>query len=280
LAAEAFMDLSSTVTLNNGVVIPLFGLGTYRSAAGTETRSAVRWALEAGYRHVDTAAFYGNEADVAAAVRESGLSRESVFVTTKLWNSDQGYASTLKAFDASRSRLGMDVIDLYLLHWPVKGLFTDSWKALEKLYAEKKVRAIGVSNFLIHHLEELARSSPLIPAVNQVEFHPFLVQKELLAYDQRKGIRHEAWAPLTRSRGFQNPVVAALARKYAKTPAQIILRWDIQLGVVTIPKSVHRERILENCRVFDFTLEGADMDSITALDEDKRIGPHPDTITA
>jgi diketogulonate reductase-like aldo/keto reductase len=272
------MDLSSRVRLNNGVQMPWLGLGVFQSVPGAETEQAVRWALEIGYRHVDTAAMYNNEQDVGRGLKASGLPREEVFVTTKVWNSDQGYESTLKAFDLSRKKLGLDVVDLYLIHWPVKGKSAETWRAMEKLYAEGKVRAIGVSNFLVHHLEELAQTSSVTPAVNQVEFHPFLVQKELLDYEARQGIRPEAWAPLTRTRGFANPVIASLAAKYGRTPAQIILRWDLQMGVVTIPKSVHRERIVENSRVFDFTLEAADVDRLTALDKGERIGPNPDTI--
>jgi diketogulonate reductase-like aldo/keto reductase len=272
------MDLSSRVKLNNGVEMPWLGLGVFQSVPGKETEQAVRWALELGYRHVDTAAFYDNEQDVGRAVKDSGLSRESVFVTTKVWNADQGFESTLKAFDRSRSKLGLEVVDLYLIHWPVKGKIPETWRALERLYAQGKARAIGVSNFLVHHLEELSQASAVTPAVNQVEFHPFLVQKELLAYELSRGIRPEAWAPLTRTRGFANPVIASLARKYGRTPAQIILRWDFQLGVVTIPKSVHRERIAENSRIFDFELEAADVEKLSALDEGARIGPNPDTI--
>jgi diketogulonate reductase-like aldo/keto reductase len=272
------MDLSSRVKLNNGVEMPWLGLGVFQSVPGKETEQAVRWALEIGYRHIDTAAAYNNEEDVGRALKASGLRSEEVFVTTKVWNSDQGYESTLKAFDLSRKKLGLDVVDLYLVHWPVKGKSAETWRALEKLYAEGKVRGIGVSNFLVHHLEELAQASSVTPAVNQVEFHPFLVQKEILECDTRLGIRPEAWAPLTRTRGFGNPVIASLAGKYGRTPAQIILRWDLQMGVVTIPKSVHRERIEENSRIFDFKLEAADIDRLTALDKAERIGPNPDTI--
>ncbi len=271
-------DLSSSVRLNNGVQMPWLGLGVFQSVPGKETEQAVRWALELGYRHVDTAAFYDNEQDVGRALKDSGLGRGSVFVTTKVWNADQGYESTLQAFDRSRKKLGLEVVDLYLIHWPVKGQIRETWRALEKLYSQGKARAIGVSNFLVHHLEELAQASTVKPAVNQVEFHPFLVQKELLAYEASQGIRPEAWAPLTRTRGFGNPVIAGLAAKYSRTPAQIILRWDHQLGVVTIPKSVHRERIEENSRIFDFALEQADVEKLTALDQGARIGPNPDTI--
>ena len=273
------MDLTSAVKLNNGVEIPWVGLGVFKSPPGEVTEQAVRWALEIGYRHIDTAAYYQNESDVGRALKDSGVPRDTVFITTKVWNSDQGFQGTLKAFDRSRKNLGLDVLDLYLIHWPVEGKFLDTWKALEKLYAEGKARAIGVSNFLVHHLESVMKASSIVPAVNQVEFHPFLVQKDLLEFDGRSGVRHEAWSPLTRGRSLNNPVIAGIAAKYNRTPAQVMLRWDLQLGVVTIPKSVHRERILENSRVFDFQLEKTDVERITALDAEARIGPHPDHIT-
>ncbi len=274
------MDLSSAVALNNGVKMPWLGLGVWQSAPGRETEQAVRWALEIGYRHVDTAALYENEADVGKAVRASGVARESVFITTKVWNSDQGYTRALKAFDASRRKLGVDVVDLYLIHWPIKGMFPDTWKALEKLYADGKVRAIGVSNFLIHHMDALLKGCSVTPAVNQVEFHPLLVQKDLLDYNAARGIRHEAWAPLTRGRIFNHPVLRSIAEKHGRTPAQVIIRWDLQLGVVTIPKSVHRERIQENSRVFDFELSKEDMEKLFSLESGERIGWHPDKVTA
>jgi len=273
------VDLASTVRLGNGVEIPWVGLGVFKSPPGKETEQAVRWALELGYRHIDTAAFYQNEQDVARGLKASGVPREKVFITTKVWNTDQGYEQALRAFDRSRQALEVDVVDLYLVHWPVRGKFTDTWKALEKLLADGKVRAIGVSNFLVHHLEELRASSSVAPVVNQVEFHPFLVQKELLDYDARTGIRHEAWSPLTRGRRLDDPAIAAISRKHGRTPAQVVLRWDLQLGVVTIPKSVHRERILENSKLFDFELDADDMARLTGLDEGARIGPNPDTIT-
>ena len=271
--------LASTVRLGNGVEIPWVGLGVFKSPPGKETEQAVRWALEIGYRHIDTAAFYQNEEDVARGLKGSGVPRESVFITTKVWNTDQGYEQALKAFDRSRRALDVDVVDLYLVHWPVRAKFTETWKALEKLLADGKVRAIGVSNFLVHHLEELRRSSSVAPVVNQVEFHPFLVQKELLDYDARTGIRHQAWSPLTRGRRLDDPVLTAIARKHGRTAAQVVLRWDLQLGVVTIPKSIHRERILENSQVFGFSLDADDMARITSLDAGARIGPNPDTIT-
>ena len=272
------MDLTSTVTLNNGVEMPWIGLGVFKSPPGKETEHAVRWALETGYRHIDTAAYYQNESDVGRALKDSRVPRETVFITTKVWNSDQGFQNTLKAFDRSRKNLGIDVVDLYLVHWPVEGKFLDTWKALEKIYADGTARAIGVSNFLVHHMESVMKASSIVPAVNQVEFHPFLVQKDLLEFDGRTGVRHEAWSPLTRGRNLDNPVITGIAARYRRSPAQVLLRWDLQLGVVTIPKSIHRERILENSRIFDFELEQADVEKITALDAGARIGPHPDRI--
>jgi diketogulonate reductase-like aldo/keto reductase len=270
------VDIASTVELGNGVAIPWVGLGVFKSPPGKETEQAVRWALEIGYRHVDTAAYYQNEQDVARGLKASGVPREKVFITTKVWNTDQGFDQTLKAFDRSRKNLDLDMVDLYLVHWPVRGKFTDTWKALEKLLADGKVRAVGVSNFLVHHLEELMESSSVRPVVNQVEFHPFLVQKELLDFDTRSGIRHQAWSPLTRGRRLDDPVITKIARKHGKTAAQVVLRWDLQLGVITIPKSVHRERILENSLLFDFQLDADDMARITGLDAGARLGPNPD----
>jgi methylglyoxal/glyoxal reductase len=270
-------DLASAVVLSNGARIPWLGLGVFKSPPGRETEQAVRWALEIGYRHVDTAALYENEADVGRALKDSGVPRETVFVTTKVWNTDQGYEQTLRAFDRSRKKLDIDVVDLYLVHWPVKGKYKETWKAMEKLLADGKVRTIGVSNFLVHHLEDLLKSASIKPVVNQVEFHHFLVQKELLDFDARSGIRHEAWSPLTRGRSLDHAVITGIARKHGRTNAQVLLRWDLQLGVVTIPKSVHRERILENSKVFDFTLDADDMARITGLDAGSRIGPNPDT---
>jgi diketogulonate reductase-like aldo/keto reductase len=271
------MDIESKVTLNNGVEMPWLGLGVFGASAGGVAEQAVRWALEIGYRHIDTAAGYGNEADVGRGVKRSGIEREEIFITTKVRNDDQGYESTLKAFDESRSKLDMDVVDLYLVHWPVTGMHLDTWKALETLYSQGKVRAIGVSNYMRHHLEDLFQSFDVVPAVNQVEFHPFLLQKELLDFDNEHNILHEAWSPLTRNRRLDDPMITEVARKYERTNAQVMLRWDLQLGVATIPKSENRGRIEENSRIFDFELSEEDMEKLTSLDEDGRIGPHPDT---
>ncbi len=273
------MNLTSTATLNNGVSMPRVGFGVFQTEEGPEVEHAVRWALETGYRHIDTASFYENENGVGKAIAESGVPREELFVTTKVWNSEQGYNETLKAFDRSRSKLRLDVVDLYLVHWPLKNSFKDTWKALEKLYADGKVRAIGVSNFLPHHLEELMADFDVIPAVDQVEWHPFLFQKELYDFCKAKGIQQEAWSPLTRARFLDNPVITDIAGAHGKSPAQVLLRWDLQHEVITIPKSVHKERIIENSQIFDFKLSSEEMARLDALDSNTRIGPHPDSMS-
>jgi methylglyoxal/glyoxal reductase len=270
-------SITDTTLLNNGVHMPWLGLGVWQVAEGQEVIQSVAYALKHGYRSIDTAAGYQNEAGVGEAIRSSGIPREQLFITTKLANRDQGYDSTLRAFEDSRSKLGLDYIDLYLIHWPGKDKFQETWRAFEKLYKEGLIRAIGVSNFKVHHLERLAESSDIIPAVNQVEFHPLLQQQELLSYCQQKGIQLEAWSPLMQGH-LDLPLIADLARKYGKTPAQIILRWDLQLGVVTIPKSVREARIQENAGVFDFTLSEEDMQAIGGLNQDRRFGPDPDVL--
>lgn len=272
------MNLQSTVKLNNGVEIPWVGLGVFQSEPGPETQQAVEWALELGYRHIDTAAFYQNEESVGRGLKASGVPRDDVFVTTKVWNSDQGYDQTLAAFDRSLANLELDRVDLYLVHWPIEAKRLQTWKALEKIYQDGRARAIGVSNFLVHHLSELADHSGIVPAVNQVEFHPFLLQKELLDYDHEHGIRHEAWSPLTRARLWDDPVIDAIAAAHGKSRAQVLLRWDIQHGVVTIPKSIHKERIRENAEIFDFELSNDDMAKLDSLDRGERVGPDPDEI--
>jgi diketogulonate reductase-like aldo/keto reductase len=270
------MDLKTTVKLNNGVEIPWVGLGVFQSEPGPETQQAVEWALELGYRHIDTAAFYQNEESVGRGLKASGVARDEVFITTKVWNNDQGYDNALAAFDRSLENLGIDKVDLYLVHWPIEVKRLETWKALTKIYEDGRARAIGVSNFLVHHLEELAEHSGIVPAVNQVEFHPFLLQKELLDYDHAHGIRHEAWSPLTRARLWDDPVIDEIAKAHGKSRAQVLLRWDLQHGVVTIPKSVHRERIEENAKLFDFELSDDEMKKLDALDRGERIGPDPD----
>ena len=272
-------DIADTVELNNGVRMPRLGLGVYKVKDGAEVIQAVHAALEAGYRSIDTAAFYENEKGVGEAIRTSGLRREDVFVTTKVWNDRQGYESTLAAFEESRKKLGFDYVDLYLIHWPIKGKFKETWRALEKLYREGYVRAIGVSNFKIHHLEELFEDSEVTPAVNQIELHPRLTQEDVRAYCKEKGIQVEAWSPLMRGRLMDEPTLVDLAKKYGKTPAQIIIRWDLQHGLITIPKSVRKERIIENADVFDFELSDEDMKKIDALNQNLRTGRDPDEIS-
>lgn len=266
--------ITDSSVLNNGVKMPWLGLGVWKAKEGNET-VAVRSAIEAGYRSVDTAAVYGNEEGVAEGIRQSGIDRDQLFITTKVWNADQGYETTLKAFDTSMKKLGLDTLDLYLVHWPVKGKFVDTWKAMEKLYREGYVRAIGVSNFNIHHLEELRQNSEITPVVNQVEYHPMLTQKELLAYCQERQIQLEAWSPLMQG-NLDHPLLVELGQKYGKSPAQIVIRWDLENKVVTIPKSITPERIRQNADVFDFTLSAEDVEKISALNENKRIGPDPD----
>ncbi len=272
------MDITSTTKLNNGVEMPWFGLGVFRAEEGGEVENAVKVALEHGYRSIDTAAVYENERGVGKAIGESAVKREEIFLTSKVWNSDQGYKSTIQAFEESLDKLQTDYLDLYLIHWPKGKLSVETWQAMEELYEKKKIRAIGVSNFLVHHLEEFLPECNVVPAVNQVEFHPELIQPDLLRYCQSKNIQLEAWSPIMKGRVTEIPVMQALAAKYGKTPVQIVLRWDIQKGVVTIPKSVTPERIISNADIFDFELSGEDMAKIDRLDKNERIGFHPDKV--
>lgn len=271
--------LQAATTLNNGVKMPWFGLGVYKAQDGEEVVAAVKAAVRLGYRSIDTAAIYRNEDGVGRAVRElveeGAVKREELFITTKVWNADQGYDTTLEACDASLRRLGLDYVDLYLIHWPVKGKYIETWPAMEKLYKDGKARSVGVSNFHIHHLEDL-RLFEVVPAVNQVEYHPWLGQKELLTYCRDRGIRLEAWSPLAQGRILDNPELGRIAAKHGKTAAQVVLRWDLQNGVVTIPKSVTERRLAENANVFDFALDDADMTAIDALNTGTRVGPDPD----
>lgn len=270
-------DLRSCTVLNNGVKMPWFGLGVYKSEEGEEVENAVKNALKHGYRSIDTAAFYQNEAGVGKAIKESGIPREEIFVTTKVWNDMQGYENTLASFEESRKKLDLEYIDLFLIHWPVKGKFKDTWRALEKLYHEGKVRAIGVCNFKVHHLKDLLSSCEVKPVINQVEYHPRLTQKDVLQFCKENDIQLEAWAPLMRGKILDHPVITELAEKYGKTPAQIVLRWDLEHEVVTIPKSVKEHRIVENADVFDFSLTAEEVDNIDSLNLDERTGPDPDT---
>ncbi len=269
-------DIQGTFELHNGVRMPYFGLGTYQSDNDQEAVDAVRWALDAGYRHVDTAAVYKNEEGVGQGILESSVVREEVFVVSKVWNSDQGYESTLKAFEDSLKRLKLEYLDLYLVHWPVAGRYKDTWRALEKLYAEGRIKAIGVSNFLQHHLEDLLQTAEVVPMVNQMEFHPYLVQQGLVDFCASKGIQYEAWSPFMQGKLFRLDICKELELKYNKSAAQIILRWDLQKGVVTIPKSAKKERILANAAIFDFELTADEIAHLDSFDRGERIGPDPD----
>ena len=269
-------QITDSAVLHNGVGIPWLGLGVlYMDEDGT-VENAVRWALEAGYRHIDTASIYGNEAGVGRGVKQSGVSRAEIFVTTKVWNSDQGYDSALRAYEASLARLDMDYADLYLVHWPVADSYKDTWRALETLYESEQVRAIGVSNFLVHHLQDLLQDARIAPMVNQVEFHPRLQQPDLQAFCQEQQIRLEAWRPIMKGKVNDVPELVKLGTKYDKNPVQITLRWMIQRGVVTIPKSAQQHRIQSNADIFDFEIETEDMILIDSLDRQERIGADPD----
>ncbi|MBD1259975.1 aldo/keto reductase [Maribacter polysiphoniae] len=276
-ASKKITDLRGTFELHNGVAMPYFGLGVYLSEDGQEVINAVRWAIEAGYRHIDTAAIYNNEKGVGEGIQQSGINREELFVVSKVWNADQGYESTLKAFNESLRRLQLDYLDLYLIHWPVEGKYKETWRALEHLYREKKIRAIGVSNFLKHHLEDLQQSAVIVPMVNQMEFHPYLVQQDLIDYCNAHKIQYEAWSPMMQGKIFELDSIKEMAKKYGKSPAHIVLRWDLQKGVVTIPKSVKKERIVNNADIFDFELSKEDMAYLDRLEKGKRFGPDPDT---
>lgn len=270
------MNLKSTTKLANGVEMPWFGLGVFKVQEGQEVIDSVRAAIKAGYRSIDTATVYGNEEGVGQAIRESGVAREELFITTKVWNNDQGYDSTLAAFDLSLSKLGLDYVDLYLVHWPIRAKYKDTWRALEKLYTDGKVRAIGVSNFQIDHLQDLLTGAVVKPMVNQVELHPLLSQLELREYCREQGIQIEAWAPLAQGHLLDNEVIAEIAARHNKTLPQVILRWDLQNGIVTIPKSVKEERIIANADIFDFELSEDEISRMNALNKNQRFGSHPD----
>ncbi|NUP34215.1 MAG: aldo/keto reductase [Streptomycetaceae bacterium] len=266
-----------TVKLNNGVEIPQLGFGVFQ-VPDDQTTAAVAEALAAGYRSIDTAAIYGNESGVGRALADAGLPREELFVTTKVWNSDQGYDATLRAFDAGIAKLGLEYVDLYLIHWPTpaRDLYADTWRALERLNADGRIRAAGVSNFQPAHLQRLLDTSELAPAVNQIELHPGLQQAELRAFHARHGIATEAWSPLAQGAVLDDPAITAIAGRTGKSAAQVVLRWHLQLGNVVIPKSVTPARIRENLDVFDFALTDEDMAAIASTDRGQRIGPNPD----
>ena len=269
------MDIGSTVTLNNGVGMPCLGFGTFRLEGGGEARSSVLLALKAGYRLIDTASMYGNEREVGAAVRESGIPREEVFITTKLWNTDHGYDRATAAFDESFRKLDLGYVDLYLIHWPVEGLRMDSWSAMESLLAGGRCRAVGVSNYMVNHLEELMASSDVAPAVNQFQLNPYCFQEELLDYCLKRGIAVQAYCPIARARRMGDPGLVDIAARYKKTPAQVLIRWSLQRGAVPVPKSADRERIVENADVFDFSISPADMEALDSFNEDLHVGWDP-----
>lgn len=266
-------------TLNNGVEIPATGYGVFKVKEGDEVFRSVLEALEAGYRLIDTAAIYGNEEGVGRAIKASGLKREEIFLTTKLWNTDQGYDKAFEAFETSLKKLDTDYVDLYLVHWPGKDKYVESYKALEKLYQDKRVRAIGVCNFHIHHLEKLLEETTIVPAMNQIELHPLMNQEEIRTFCKEKGIQVEAWGPLMQGKeDLEAPLLVELSKKYKKSPAQIILRWHVQHGVLAIPKSVTPSRIRENIDLFDFELTSEDMAKIDGMNENKRLSADPDTM--
>ena len=271
------LHIGSTRRLRNGVEIPRLGLGVFRSGRGQETRDAVGWALEAGYRHVDTAKIYGNEVDVGRALRESGLPRDEVFVTTKLFNDDHGSARAREALERSLDRLGLDAVDLYLIHWPVPELRLETWEALIQAHEDGLCRAIGVSNYMVHHLDELFAASGRPPDVNQIEVSPFLQQRDARRTCAVHGIPVVAYSPLTKGRRLGDPTVDAVARRHGRSPAQVLIRWALQHDLVVLPKSVRRDRIVENADVFDFELEGRDMDLLDTLEEGLFTGWDPST---
>jgi diketogulonate reductase-like aldo/keto reductase len=264
-----------TKRLNNGVEIPVLGLGTYLTGRGKQTQQIIEYALEIGYRHIDTAKLYGNERDIGEAIRNSSIPREEIFVTTKLYNNDHGYDMALAAFNQSARRLGLDYVDLYLIHWPVEDIRLESWRALEKLLEEERVRAIGVSNYMPRHIKEVLKNSSITPAVNQIEFSPYLYQKDLLELCTSNSIAIEAYSPLTKGRRLGDPTLKEIGDKYGKSPAQVLIRWAIQHDLIVIPKSSNPQRIRENSKVFDFELSGDDMKILNGLDEGLRTSWDP-----
>ncbi|UOQ87266.1 aldo/keto reductase [Gracilibacillus salinarum] len=274
-------SLQATTTLHNGVKMPWFGLGVFLVEEGEEVYQSVKWALEHGYKSIDTAAIYGNEEGVGKAIKDSGIPREELFITSKLWNGDQGYDETLQAFETTLNKLGLEYLDLYLIHWPVpdQNKYKETWKAMEKLYNDGKIRAIGVSNFKEHHLDDLIKDAEITPMVNQVEYHPHLQQRNLHDYCKEHNIQLEAWSPLKQGKVLDDPTLTDIAKRHGKSTAQVILRWDLQQGVVTIPKSVKQHRIHDNADVFDFELTDAEMKLIHDMNKDERVGPDPDTFS-
>jgi len=271
------MDIHTTITLNNQVKIPQLGLGVFLSPDGDETYNAVRWAIEAGYRHIDTAKIYGNEASVGRAIHDCGVSREELFITTKLWNQDMREDRQTEAFHESLKLLGLDYLDLYLIHWPVPGKYAESWKVMEKLYKDGLSRAIGISNFYQHHLDTLLETAEIVPALNQIELHPLLILPEVTNYFKSKDIAISAWSPLGHGSLLSHPLLTKMAEGYSVTTAQLILRWHLQHGTVVIPKSIHKDRIISNKELYSFTVTAEDMAAIDALDQNRHTGADPET---
>lgn len=272
-------DLNGRVKLSNGVKIPYLGLGAFKTLEGVEIYNSVRWALDTGYRHIDTASIYGNEKGIGKAIKASGIPRDQIFITSKAWNENQRSNTVMQGFEKSLEDLDTDYVDLYLIHWPVKEKIKSTWKIMEEIYHSGRAKAIGVSNFLEHHLNEIFEIAEISPMVNQVECHPYLTQQPLYEFCKMHQIIMEAWSPIMRGQVNQLPLLNELAEKYHKTPVQIVLRWDLQRGIVTIPKSVHKDRIISNTQLFDFELSPDDISRINSLDQDKRYGSHPDTFT-
>lgn len=268
-----------TFDMHDGQRIPSVGFGTYKTVAGSEAESAVLWALNAGYRHIDTASMYGNEESIGVAIFKSGVNRDEIFITSKVWNDQQGYLKTITAFEETLLNLGTDYIDLYLIHWPIEKKLESTWRALEHLYLAGKIRAIGVCNFEIHHLEQLQKHANILPYINQLEIHPRFARRELVEYCQNLGIVVEAWAPLMRGGVFDIPELKTIGQSHNKSAGQVALRWALDRGIVVLPKSVSHDRIMENWAVFDFVLTDAERQVIDALDKNQRIGPNPDTFS-
>ncbi|MEV5038071.1 aldo/keto reductase [Bacillus sp. AFS026049] len=271
-------NIGETITLHNGVKMPQLGFGVFKVKNGNETVESVKKAVEVGYRAIDTAAIYENEEGVGQAIRECGVPREELFITSKVWNTEQGYDTTLKAFEDSLNRLGLEYLDLYLIHWPGKDKYLETWRALEKLYKDGKVKSIGVSNFHIHHLENLLANSEVKPVVNQIELHPLLTQVEIRDYCAKHEIKIESWSPLGRGNLLEEPTINHIAKKHGKSSAQVLIRWHLQHDLVVIPKSITPSRIKENAQVFDFSLSLNEMNQIDALNKNERFGSNPDEL--
>lgn len=271
-------NIGETITLHNGAKMPQLGFGVFKVKNGNETVESVKKAIEVGYRAIDTAAIYENEEGVGQAIRECGVPREELFITSKVWNTEQGYETTLQAFDDSLNRLGLEYLDLYLIHWPGKDKYLETWRALEKLYQDGKVKSIGVSNFHVHHLENLLANSEVKPVVNQIELHPLLTQVEIRDYCAKHEIKVESWSPLGRGNLLEEPTINHIAKKHGKSSAQVLIRWHLQHDLVVIPKSITPSRIEENAQVFDFSLSLNEMNQIDALNKNERFGSNPDEL--